>query len=46
MNNLMINFLHFVCKRRIVRDEEFDFIYEGMLIKFPKKEEEIKRVLI
>lgn len=46
LNNLMVNFLHFVCKRRIIRDEDFDFIYEGMLIKFPGRESEIKRVLI
>lgn len=46
MNNLTMNFLHYVCKKRIIRDKDFNFLYDGLLKKFPEKQAEIQSMLL
>lgn len=46
INNLMMNFLHFVCKRRIIRDEDFETIYNEMVGRFPQQKPHIKKIMI
>ena len=42
----MMNFLHFVCKRRVIRDQDFEAIYNDMVCRFPQQKPDIKRIMI
>ena len=46
LNNLMMNFLHFVCKRRIIKDQDFEVIYNDLALKFPQHKGEVKKIMI
>lgn len=35
--NLSINLLHYVCKKRVFRDQDFDFNFQALVTKFPNK---------
>ena len=42
INNLMMNLLHFVCKRRIIKDQDFDLLYQDLTLTFPKHKAQVK----
>ena len=46
LTNLMMNFLHFVCKRRIVKDQDFEAIFNDLALKFPQHKAEVKKIMI
>ena len=46
INNLMMNLLHFVCKRRIIKDQDFDLLYQDLTLTFPKHKTQVKEIMI
>ena len=44
--NLSVNLLHFVCKKRVFRDQDFDFLFQGLIVKFPEREKEIHKIMV
>lgn len=45
MQSLKLNLLSYIFKQRLVRDEQYNDLYEHLVERFPEKEEIIKTIL-
>ncbi len=45
MHKLKLHVLNFIFKNRIIRDEQYDRLYELLVEKFPDKEEVCRSIL-